>query len=134
MIKGINSSSSYITVQGGQPGSTYINNFGGAQGVGNMRYNTSSQTMEVYDGNNWQQLGMSYATVDLSYDAQQLLEWARKEQRKQMERESKIQSNPALRKAYEAIQRAEENFDLIYKFVEHDTGGTMEEASVQAGP
>ena len=134
MIKGINSSSPYITVQGGQPGSTYINNFGGAQGVGNMRYNTSSQTMEVYDGNNWQQLGMSYATVDLSYDAQQLLEWARKEQRKQMERESKIQSNPALRKAYEAIQRAEENFDLIYKFVEHDTGGTMEEASVQAGP
>lgn len=133
MIKGINSSSSYITVQGGQPGSTYINNFGGAQGVGNMRYNTSSQTMEVYDGNNWQQLGMSYATVDLSYDAQQLLEWARKEQRKQMERESKIKSNPALQKAYEAIQRAEENFDLIYKFVEHDSEQNESE-SVQSSP
>lgn len=130
MIKGINTSSPYITVQGGQPGSTYINNFGGAQGVGNMRYNTSNQTMEVYDGNNWQQLGMSYATVDLSYDAQQLLEWARREQRKQMERESKIKDNPALQKALEAIKRAEENFELIYKFVEHDN----ESDSVQASP
>ena len=130
MIKGINSASPYITVQGGSPGSTYVNNYSGGQGVGNLRYNTSSQNMEVYDGNNWVQLSMGYATVDLSYDAQQLLEWARKEQRKQMERESKIQSNPALRKAYEAIQRAEENFDLIYKFVEHDN----ESESVQSSP
>lgn len=130
MIKGINSACPYITVQGGSPGSTYVNNYSGGQGVGNLRYNTSSQNMEVYDGNNWVQLSMGYATVDLSYDAQQLLEWARKEQRKQMERESKIQSNPALRKAYEAIQRAEENFDLIYKFVEHDN----ESESVQSSP
>ena len=130
MIKGINSSSPYITVQGGQPSSTYINNFNGQMGVGNMRYNTSNQTMEVYDGNSWQQLGTSYATVDLSYDAQQLLEWARREQRKQMERESKIKDNPALQKALEAIKRAEENFELIYKFVEHDN----ESDSVQASP
>lgn len=133
MIKGINTGSQYVTVQGGQPGSTYINNYSGAIGTGNMRYNTSSQNVEVYDGNNWVQLAMNYATVDLSYDAQQLLEWARREQRKQMERESKIRDNPALKKAYEAIQRAEENFELIYKFVEHDDN-TRESESVQSGP
>ena len=130
MIKGINSASQYITVTGGAPGSTYVNNYSGGQGVGNIRFNTSNQNMEVYDGNSWQTLAMNYATVDLSYDAQQLLEWARVQQRRQIERESKIRSNPALKKAYEAIQRAEENFDLIYKFVEHDDVG----AEVQASP
>lgn len=134
MIKGINTSTSqYISVQGGSPGSTYVNNYSGGQGVGNVRYNTSTQNMEVYDGNNWQTLAMGYATIDLTYDTQQLLEWARREQRKQLERESMIKSNPALRKAYEAIQRAEENFDLIYKFVEHDRDQS-ESASVQSSP
>ena len=39
--------------------STYINGYSGLQGVGNMRYNTSSQSMEVFDGNNWIMLNMS---------------------------------------------------------------------------
>lgn len=126
MIKGINSASQYITIQGGSPSGTYVNNYSGGQGVGNVRYNTSTQSMEVYDGNSWQLLTMGYATVDLSYDAQQLLEWARTEQRRQMERASKIKNNPALQKAYESIQRAEENFELIYKFVEHDEHGQVQ--------
>ena len=120
MIKGINSSSPYITVQGGQPTSTYINNFSGAMNVGQMRYNTSNQCMEVYDGNNWQMLGTSYATVDLSYDAQSLLEWARQQRDKQSKREQLIKDNPALQKAMEAIERAEANFDILAKFVEND--------------
>ena len=132
MIKGINSASSYITVQGGSPSSTYINTHSGSQGVGNVRFNTSTQNMEVYDGTSWVQLGMGYATVDLSYDAQQLLEWARREQRKQLERDSMVKSNPALQKALEAIKRAEENFELIYKFVEHDTKSESE--GVQTSP
>jgi hypothetical protein len=131
MIKGINAGSPYLTVSGGTS-STYINNYSGTQGVGNVRYNTSSQSMEVYDGNNWQMLNMSYATVDLSYDSQQLLEWARKERNRQFEREEKMKNNPALQKAMEAIKRAEDNFDLIYKFVEHDTQSESE--GVQSSP
>jgi hypothetical protein len=88
--------------------------------------------MEVFDGNNWVMLNMSYATVDLSYDAQQLLEWARREQSRQLEREAKMKDNPALQKAMEAVKRAEANFDLIYKFVEHDTQSESE--GVQSSP
>lgn len=129
MIKGINSSCRYLTVTGGAPGSTYINNYGSSQqGVGNMRYNTSSQQMEVYDGSTWQSLAMNYATVDLSFDAQQAIEWANAERMKQIKRESLIQSNPALRKAYEAIERAEANFDILAKFVENDNS-TAQSAS-----
>jgi hypothetical protein len=32
-----------------------------------------------------------------------------------------VEKNPALSKAYEAIVKAEANFDILAKFVEHDT-------------
>ena len=131
MIKGINSNSPWITVQNGST-SNYVNSFSGAQGVGNMRYNTSGQNMEVFDGNNWQTLNMAYASVDLNHEAQALLQWARDERNRQFAREAKMRDNPALKKAYEAIKRAEANFDIIYKFVEHDTD--TESEGVQASP
>lgn len=113
MIKGINTSGRYINVQSGQPMSTYINSFGGAQGVGNVRYNTSSQSMEVFDGNNWQQIGMGYASIELTPDTESLLEWARLERTKQRIREEQVEKNPALKKAFEAIKKAEANFEIL---------------------
>jgi len=129
MIKGINGGQ-FITVQGGSPSSTYVNNYSGGQGVGNMRYNTSSQNVEVYDGNNWVQLAMSYASVELSGDAQSLLRWAQDERSRQSRRQELIKNNPALQKAYEAIARAEANFDILEKFVENDS----ESGQVQSSP
>jgi hypothetical protein len=68
MIKNITASGRYIQVSGGNA-STYVNGNHGAQGVGNMRYNTSNQQMEVYDGNNWITLNMDYASVGLNGEA-----------------------------------------------------------------
>ena len=118
MIKGINSSSRYLTVSGGQPASNYISP--GAMGAGMMRYNGNMNCIEINDGNSWQQLHTNYATIELTPETESLLDWARKERDKQWTREAKIKNNPALKKAYEAIQRAEDNFDLLTKFVEHD--------------
>jgi hypothetical protein len=132
MIKGINTGGRYLQVQGGMPSSTYVNNYSGAAGVGNMRYNPSNNNVEVYDGNNWQQLQTSYATVQMTPDAESLLDWARQERDKQWRRESLIKSNPALKKAWEAIKRAEDNFDLLEKFVENDSNAESEQ--VQASP
>lgn len=119
MIKGITPQGRYVTVSGGGS-STYINGYSGLQGVGNLRYNTTSQNMEVYDGNNWVSLNMDYVSVGLNGEAEALLDWARQQRDKQLRREALIQNNPALQKAWAAIQRAEENFDLLEKFVEHD--------------
>ena len=128
MIKGINSGGRYITVTGGSPATTYVNNYSG-QGVGNMRYNTSSQQMEVYDGSTWQMLTMNYATVDLTFDAQQALDWVQQQRAKELKRTELIKKNPALQKAYEAIQRAEANFDILEKFVENDNDAGQVQSS-----
>ncbi len=129
MIKGINSSGRYITVSGGTSSSNYISP--GAVGSGMLRYNSNTNTIEVNDGNSWQQLNTNYATVELTPEAESLFEWARKERSKQQLREQAVANNPALKKAYEAIKRAEENFDLLEAIAkEHnDNAGAMMEAS-----
>jgi len=127
MIKGINSSGRYLTVSGGSPSNTYISP--GAVGSGMMRYNGNMNCIEVNDGNSWIQLQSNYATVELSPDSESLLEWARKERDKQWARDERIRKNPALKKAYEAIQRAEANFDILDKIV-----GETQYDEVQASP
>jgi hypothetical protein len=127
MIKSINSSGRYLTVSGGSPSSTYISP--GAVGSGMMRYNGNMNCIEVNDGNSWIQLQSNYATIELTPDGESLLEWARKERDKQWARDERIRKNPALKKAYEAIQRAEANFDILDKIV-----GEAEYDEVQASP
>ena len=99
---------------------------------GMLRIN--NQDLQVFDGTAWMNVGMSYPTVELNGEAQQLLQWARDQQAREKARFVKMKTNPALRKAYEAVQRAEENFDLLYKFVEHDDSNTQESESVQSSP
>ena len=111
MIKGLTSSSPFITVSGGGSSGPYISP--GSAGAGMVRYNPNTQNLEVNDGNCWIELSASYASVDLSYEANDLLNWAREERRKQQLRQERIKKNPALQKAYEAIRRAEENFDML---------------------
>jgi hypothetical protein len=128
MIKGINSSGKYLTVTGGTSSNPYISP--GSVGAGMMRYNPNMNCIEVNDGNSWKTLEMSYATVDLNADAESLLQWAREQRDKQWVRESKMKSNPALKKAYEAILRAEENYDLL----ESIAGDYNEESGVTQSP
>jgi hypothetical protein len=89
----------------------------GAQGAGQMRFNTNSNNIEVWDGVTWKELGVSYVNVDVSGETQELLKWVRETKNRELSRESRVRSNPALQKAYEAIQRAEENFDILDKII-----------------
>ena len=69
--------------------------------------------MQVFDGNNWQNMSTSYATVELDQETQDLLQWARAQRTMAMNRLTLAQNNPALMKALEAVKRAEENFELL---------------------
>ena len=127
MIKGITGGSN-VVVNGGSVSFPYVpmNSNNPIQGM--VRVN--GQDLQVFDGSSWINMATSYVSVDLSADAQLLLQWAREERKRQQEREHRIKNNPALQKAYEAIKRAEDNFDLLEKFVEYD----KEETSVQSSP
>jgi hypothetical protein len=125
MIKGINSSSPYLIVQGGNPIQNYFSP--GAQGAGQMRYNTNTNNVEVWDGVTWKEIATSYASVDLNYEAQSLLEWARNQRDRQQALEQRIAQNPALKKAFESVVRAQENFDMLDKIVGDDLDAELRE-------
>ncbi len=121
MLKGLMSGKGTV-VSGGSASYPYIpmNSNNPIQGM--LRLN--NQDMQVFDGASWLTVGSSYASVDLDADTQSLLAWARNERDKQFIREERIRNNPALKKAYEAIQRAEANFDILDKIIgdESDSG------------
>jgi hypothetical protein len=119
MIKNI-SGGAYITVSGSSSSMPYISP--GANGAGMVRYNGNTQQLEVNDGNSWLSINMAYPTIELSRDAVEVLEWARLERTKQRLLEERIEQNPSLKKAYESVLRAQENFDILDKIVGDDPG------------
>jgi hypothetical protein len=114
MIKNINASGRYMQVSGGNA-STYVNSYSGQQGVGNMRYNTSTQNMEVFDGNNWVMIAMDHASVGLNPDAESLLDWARKKRDEELAWQSMAEKNAAVKIALENLEQARQQLDITAK-------------------
>ena len=79
--------------------------------------------MQVFDGSAWMNLSTSYATVTLDQDILDIIQWARTQRQLELNRATLIKNNPALQKAHEAIERAEENFELLQRIV---TGEAIE--------
>ncbi len=124
MIKGLQGTIG-VTVNGGMNSLPYIapNNNNPVQGM--IRINNTD--LEVFNGTGWQSLPSSYATVSLDQDTQDLLQWARTQRQLQLIRATLISNNPALENAYKAVLRAEQNFDILSKFVENDLDAELRE-------
>jgi hypothetical protein len=103
MIKDIMQAGRYMQVTGGSA-STYVNGYSGLQGVGNMRYNTSNQNMEVFDGSTWVTLNMGYASVGLTGEAEVLLDWAKQKRDEEFKLKSLMEKHPGLKEAYERLE------------------------------
>lgn len=87
--------------------------------MGMVRVNGSN--LEAFNGTSWIPFTQSFGTVGLSTAAEAAIQWAMQEQTRALKRELLINNNPALKNAWDAIKRAEDNFDIISKFVENDT-------------
>jgi len=124
MIKGIMGTPG-VTVSGGNTALPYIGHNANNPIQGMIRINNTD--LEVFNGTGWQSLPSSYATVSLDQDTQDLLQWARTQRQLERNRATLIENNPALEKAYKAILRAEQNFDILSKFVENDLDAELRE-------
>ena len=121
MIKGLMGSQG-VVVNGGNTSVPYVSQNSTNPMQGMIRVWGSD--MQVFDGNNWVMLSASYATVELDGNTQSILKWAEAQRNISFKRMEAVQKHPALTKALEAIARAEANFDLLAKFVEHDSPDT----------
>lgn len=96
MIKTVNGTGRYVMVQGGFPATTYINTSSGFMNVGDVRFNTNMQRLEVYDGNMWVELNTSHASVGLTPDAEIAIDWAKRKLNEELALEQKAKDNPAI--------------------------------------
>jgi hypothetical protein len=114
-----------LTVSGGSPAFPYIpqNSSNPIQGM--LRINNTE--MEVFNGSTWQILNTSMAMVGLDQEILDIVQWARTQRTLERNRAVLIENNPALETAYKAILRAEQNFDILAKFVENDLDAELRE-------
>ena len=104
----------YLTVTGGSS-TTYVSkNYNTNTFMqGDMRYDLDSQCMKVWDGSSWQVLASGSATIDLSYEAQSLLEWAAKKKNEEMLLEKQAQENPAIKDLVDQIKQKQEQIKMV---------------------
>jgi FMN phosphatase YigB (HAD superfamily) len=117
MIEAIHQQGRYMQVTGGSA-STYVNANPGAQGVGNLRYNTSGQRLEVYDGSSWQELNMPHASVGLNSVAEEAIDWARRQMEEEKRLEALAKEHPAVADAMEAVRQAQERVRIVAALVQ----------------
>lgn len=109
MIKSLTSSSYYLNVTGGTINLPYINS--NMLSAGQVRFNTSTTNLEVYDGISWHRIE-EHAQIDLTLDAKEILDWARKK----MIEEQRLDE---LCKKYPGLEKAKTNFETFKKMVEN---------------
>ena len=114
-----------VIVNGGNNVSQYINQNINNPMQGMIRLNGSD--FQVFDGSNWLMLTTGHPSVSLDGETLDLLQWARTQRQLDLNRKFLIENNPALAKAHEAIKRAEDNFDILSKFVENDLDAELRE-------
>lgn len=110
MIKGITSTSKYL-ITGGSPGLPYISP--GAVGAGMLRFNANTQNIEVNDGHSWQMMAGGFSTVNMSTEAESLLDWIKSKQRQEIELLELASQNQAVLTALENVKKAQEQLTII---------------------
>ena len=113
MINSIMSMGKHVIVGGGNSASNYINTGAGMMGVGDLRFNTSTQQIEFYNGQTWQIFIMGQATVGLTDRAETAIDWAMKKMEEEKEARAMSEKYPAVADAMGAVREAEEQLKMV---------------------
>lgn len=105
----------YLTVNAGV--GPYISP--GAQSAGMMRFNTSSNQIEVYDGASWRQISGT-ATIDLTQHTLEIFRWAEKRMEEDQRIQQLIRENPAVADAFQNYQDAADKLKVVVALTQQE--------------
>ena len=117
MIKNVYGSGPYLTALNNSA-TNYMNNFSGAQGLGNMQFNTTTQRIEVWDGQMWQPLLMTDVSVSLTQDAVDAIGWVNQKRQEEMKIKALAEQHPAVADQLAAVRKAEEKLRMTAALVQ----------------
>ena len=115
MIKSINGGSG-VQISGGYINWPQFYNNASTSGntlIGQLRYNGSSQNLEVYDGNSWMTIAGSYPMIELSEEVQGILTWARIKMAEEERIKALAAKHPSVADALQAVAVAEEQVRVV---------------------
>lgn len=107
MIKYASSSSKWIYVNASYPTQVYSN----GQSAGQTRYNTGTQSLEVYDGSIWHNITTSLS-ISTSSQFDSAIEWCIKKMAEEQAWAKASEKNQAMKIAYDNYQKAKEQLIL----------------------
>jgi hypothetical protein len=105
MIKGITGSKG-VNVLGGNNSLQYVNQNSSNPMQGMVRI--WGTDLQVFDGAAWCNIQSSYATIELDYETQSMLQWIRDKQKEEREIKTLSQGHPAIKIALENLNKAEQ--------------------------
>jgi len=86
--------------------------------LGQVRYNGSSQNLEVYDGTSWLTLTSSYPTIELQPHIQAVVTWAQIKMAEESRLKELAAKHPSVADALAAVAKAEEQVKIVAALVE----------------
>ena len=81
--------------------------------AGDVRYNATVGGLEIFDGYTWITWNPSYASVGLSPEAEELLDWANEKRKKELEVEKLAEVNPAVHNLLEQIKEKQDQLEMV---------------------
>jgi hypothetical protein len=81
--------------------------------VGQLRYNGSSQNMEVYDGNSWLTMTGAYPTIELAPHVQAVVNWAQIKMAQEARMQELAAKHPTVADALAAVEKAQEQLEVV---------------------
>lgn len=120
MIKNISGSASIVVNQSYSNWPSFYNTPAGTGNslIGQMRYNGTSQSVEVYDGNTWITIMGSYPTIDLAPHVQAAVNWVHVKMAEETRLKELAAKHPSVADALEAVAKAEEQVRIVAALVE----------------
>jgi hypothetical protein len=109
MIKGLMGTCG-VTVSAGNTSLPYVGPNANNPMTGMLRINNTD--IEVFNGNSWQQLSTSYATVSIDQEVLDVIQWARKRRDEEQGWYSLASSNEAVRIALDQLEQAKTRLEL----------------------
>ena len=108
----------YLIINSSKGSTPYINV--GSPVTGMVSYDSSSQTMKVYDGSSWQTVGGGSANINLTPTAINILRWAENKMLEEAERNKLAETNPAIKDLVNQIREKEEQIKIVQALVKEE--------------
>lgn len=120
MIKGINTGTGLQVNNGYTTWPQFYNSAqtNGNTLIGQLRYNGSSQNLEVYDGNSWLMMNSAYPTIELSPHVQAVVAWAQTKMAEESRLKALAEKHTAVADVLEALKKAQEQVQIVAALVE----------------